>query len=301
MTRNKYLLLSFVVTVFVTVFTLVAYHVIVDRSATAPGVAQKPSRAQVQAAINGHIDKSSQKSLAAIAKRSDEFQTFVEERKPGAKPFSDEVVSWRGTWSALKSKLPLTDPEGHKKYILERFDKHIFTPQQLSDKVKDIVENSARDLDQEQNNLAVAIRKELLSRPLEPGEIPVAHEELTKAIDRAVTAAQRDALKGAAGLVVAEVTATVASQAMARLGISAGLLSAGAATSWWTFGAGAAVGLGVSVLWDWIDDPAGDIQRNLEASLDSLGTKGADAILQEMTKVVSARRVLWQHAAEEMH
>ena len=301
MTRNKFLLLSFAITVFVIVLALAAYHILVGRSVTAPGAADKPSRAQVQAAINRHIEDASQKSLAAIAKRSNEFRTFVEERKPGARPFSEEVASLYGKWRALKSKLPFTDSEGHKKYIVEQFDKHIFTPQQLSDRVKAIVENSARDLDQEQNNLAIAIRKELLGRPLEAGEIPVAREELTKAIDRAVSTAQLDALKSAAGLVVAEVTATVATQVLTRLGVSAGLLSAGAATSWWTLGAGAAIAFAVSALWDWVDDPAGDIQRNLEGSLYSLGTKGADALLVEMTKVVNARRGLWQRAAEEMH
>ena len=301
MTRNKFLLHSFAVTVFVTVLALAAHHIFVGRSATAPGPANKPNRAQVQAAIDRHIEEASQKSMVAITKRSNEFSTFVDERKPGAKPFSEEVVSFYGKWRALKSKLPFTDSEGHKKYVVEQFDKHIFTPQQLSDRVKAIVENSARDLDQEQNNLAVAIRKELLARPLQPGEIPVAREALTKAIDRAVSAAQLDVLKSAAGLVVTEVTATVASQVLTRLGVSAGLLSVGAATSWWTLGAGAAIAFAVSELWDWIDDPAGDIQRNLEGSLDSLGTKGADAILQEMTKVVNARRGLWQHAAEEMN
>jgi len=294
-------MLSFAVTVFVTVLALAAYHLLVGRSATAPGAADKPSRAEVQAAINRHIEEASQRSLAAITKRSDDFRTFVEGRKSGAKPFSEEAVSIYGKWRALKSKLPFTDSEGHKKYIIDQFDKHIFTPQQLSDRVKTVVEDSARDLDQEQNNLAVAIRKELLGRPLMAGEIPVAREELTKAIDRVVSSAQVDAAKGAAGLVVAEVTATVASQVLTRLGVSAGVLSAGAATSWWTFGAGAAIAFAVNALWEWIDDPAGDIQEEVEDSLDNLGTKGADAIREEMIKVVTARRVLWREAAEEMH
>ena len=173
MTRSKVLLLVFTVTLLVTVLALAAYRLLVDGSAKAPGAADKPSRAQVQAAIDRHIEEASQKSLAAINKRSQEFRTFVEERKSGAKPFSEAAVSLYGKWRALKSKLPFTDSEGHKKYIVERFDQHIFTPQQLSEKVKAIVENSARDLDQEQNNLAVAIRKELLGRPLQAGEIPL--------------------------------------------------------------------------------------------------------------------------------
>jgi hypothetical protein len=300
MTRSKFLLLSFAVTVFVTALALAAYRFLVDGSVTASGTADKPGRALVQAAINKRIEESSQKSLAAITNRSNEFRTFVQERKAGAKPFSEEVVSIYGKWRVLKSKLPLTDSEGHKKYIVDQFDKHIFTPQQLSDRVKTIIEDSIRDLDQEQNNLAVAIRKELLGRPLMPGEIPVAREELTNAIDRAVFTAQVDAAKGATGLVVAEVTASVASQVLTRLGVSAGILSAGAATSWWTLGAGLAIGFAVNELWDWIDDPAGDIKREIEGSLDNLAMKGSDAIREEMIKVVTSRRMLWQGAAEGM-
>jgi hypothetical protein len=189
MTRSKFFLLFFVFTVTSAVLAIAGYRFFVSGSVAALGSVDKSSRAQVQAIINRHIDDAEQKSLEAITKRSGEFRTFVEERKPGAKPFSEETVSLYGKWRALKSKLPFTDSEGHKKYIVDKFDKHVFTPQQLSDKVKGIVEDSIRDLDQEQNSLAVAIRTELLGRPLMPGEIPVAREELTKAIDRAVSVA----------------------------------------------------------------------------------------------------------------
>jgi hypothetical protein len=301
MTRTKFFLLFFVVTVTSAVLAIAAYRFFVDGSVATQGAVDKSSRAQVQATINRHINDAEQKSLEAITRRSGEFLTFVEERKPGAKPFSEETVSLYGKWRAVKSKLPFTDSEGHKKYIVDKFDKHVFTPQQLSDKVKAIVENSIRDLDQEQNSLAVAIRTELLGRPLMPGEIPVAREELTKAIDRAVSVAQIDAAKGAGALVVAEIAGSVASQVFMRLGVSAGILTAGGATSWWTFGAGAAIGFAVSALWDWIDDPAADIRKGVEDSLDNLGKKGADAIRDEMIKVVTARRMLWREAAEGMH
>jgi hypothetical protein len=85
-----------------------------------------------------------------------------------------------------------------------------------------------------------------------------------------------------------------------RLGISAGILTAGAATSWWTFGAGTAIAFAVSALWEWIDDPAGDIKREVESSLDDLGKNGAEAIREEMSKVVTARRMLWRESAEGM-
>jgi hypothetical protein len=299
MTRTRFLVLSLVITVVVTTLTLAAYQFLAP-GWNSPSVTPR-DRAQVQAAIDRHIDEANRKSLDAIKKRSDEFRAFVEERKAGAEPFSKAAVSIHGKWRVLKSKLPFTDSEGHKKYVIEQFDRHIFTPQQLGDMVKSIVESCARDLEQEQNNLAVAIRKELLGRPLRPGEIPVAKDELTKAIDRVVSAGQWDAAKAVGGLVVSEVTATVVTQVLTRVGVGVGVLSAGAATSWWTLGAGLAIGFAVSALWDWIDDPAGDIRTNVEASLDDLAASGADAILAEMSRVVEARRALWQQSVKKMH
>lgn len=299
MTRVGFCILSIVVTVVVTALALAAYDFLVPgwRSSS---LAHR-DRALVQTAINRHIDVASKRSLAAIRTRSDEFRFFIEERKAGADPFSKAVISIYGRWRAIKSKLPFTTSEGHKEYVVEQFDKHIFTPQELGDKVKSIVESAARDLEQEQNMLAIAIRKELLGRSLQPGEIPVARDELNNAIDRVISAGQWDATKGATNLVVSEVTATVATQVLTRVGVSSGVLTAGAATSWWTFGAGLAIGFAVSALWDWIDNPAADIRKNVEESLDRLAAAGADAILAEMTRVVDARRALWQESAEEMH
>lgn len=245
-------------------------------------------------AINQHIAVAKARSLEAVNKRADEVRAFVLQSKSGAKPFAKDVVSLRGKWQALRGS------KKHKRYVIEQFDKHVFTPKQISDRVKAAVENSVRDLDQEQNNLAVVIRKELLGRPLAPGEIQAATEELTRAVDRVVATAEDEAMRDAAALVAIEVTGRIAAQVFTRVGVTAGVLSAGAATSWWTFGAGAAIGFVVSALWDWIDNPAKDVQREVERSLDDLSVKVADAVRDEMVKVVEARHAIWEKAVGGM-
>jgi hypothetical protein len=66
----------------------------------------------------------------------------------------------------------------------------------------------------------------------------------------------------------------VLTQVAVRLGVSAGILGAGASTSWATFGAGLVVGLIVdqlvSWIWDWWADPRGSLATELNAKLDSL-------------------------------
>jgi hypothetical protein len=257
-------------------------------------LARREAAIALAGAINQHIAVAKERSLEAVNKRADEVRVFVLQSKSGAKPFAKEVVSLRGKWQALRGS------KKHKKFVIEQFDRHIFTPKQISDRVKAAVEHSVRDLDQEQNNLAVAIRMELLGRPLAPGEIQAATEELSRAVDRVVATAQDEAMQDAAALVATEVTGTIAAQVFTRVGVTAGVLSAGAATSWWTFGAGAAIGFVAGALWDWIDDPAKDVQREVERSLDDLSVKVADAVRDEMVKVVAARHAIWEKAAKEM-
>ena len=63
---------------------------------------------------------------------------------------------------------------------------------------------------------------------------------------------------------------------------------------------GIVIGLAVDLIWDWIDNPAGDIERESLAALDNVSAKVSSAIVQEMTQVASQRFILWNAAAQGM-
>jgi hypothetical protein len=54
------------------------------------------------------------------------------------------------------------------------------------------------------------------------------------------------------------------------------------------------------VVWEWIDDPAGDIEREMISALDDIAAKGADAIRDEMTTVLEARQKLWADSVQQL-
>lgn len=300
MSKPKFFLLTLVAITAISSSAIVLFQFVAKDESYSSEWRAKRSRAEVEAACKEHLLEADAKAAAAIRKHASEFFQFVQSRKPGAKPFSQEVVSWYGKWLAVRPYLPFTNPNGHKDYVIEKFGTHIFTNEQLAAAVRRAVEGSVKDLESIENELAVALRKEILGRSLAPDEAPIAANEFRKAVERLVSGAQRDAVKSAGSLVVSEATAQVATPVLLRLGVSAGILSAGVTTSWWTLGAGAVIGLIVDAVWEWIDDPAGDIEREMITALDKLASDASTAIKEEMNKVVAQRSALWRKTVTEM-
>lgn len=253
--------------------------------------------ADVQAACRRHLREADRKASAVVDRRAADFSAFIESRKGGAKDFAEALVSIRGKWRVLKKYLPFTDKDGHKKYVEEMFNRHILTQKELEQAVQSAVEGAYRDLDGVENELAVALHEEVLGHSLAPHEIPIATEDFDQAIRRIVAASQHDVVKAGASLGVSEIVANVSAQFLVRLGVSAGILTAGAANSWWTLGVGVVIGIIVDALWTRIDDPQGDIARATVSELDEIAFKGSSAIREEMHAVAEQRHELWHQAA----
>lgn len=261
---------------------------------------QKRPKAEIEATCRRHVDEAEAKATQAVARRSAEFSEFIRSRKSGAQPFSKDIVSWYGKWRAVKPYLPFTKSEGHKEFVAEKFNQHIFTTEDLAAAVKRAIEGSVKDLESIENDLAVALRQEILGRSLSPDEVPIAAEEFRKAVERMVAASQWDPVKTAGSLVASEVAAQVATQVLIRLGVSAGILATGAANFWWSFGAALVVGVFVDVVWEWFDDPAGDIECEMVSALDKLSIDASTAISDEMNKVITQRAKLWNKTLTEI-
>jgi hypothetical protein len=292
MSKPKFFLLTLVAVLAISSGAIWLFQFIAKDEPYSEHWTPKRPRAEVEAACKEHLREAETKAAAAIRKRVSEFSQFIESRKPGAKPFSQEVVSYYGKWRAVSPYLPFTNKEGHKKYVIEKFDTHIFTNEQLAAAIRSAVEASVKDLESIENELAVALRREILGRSLAPDEVPIAGEEFKKAVERLVSGAQWDAFKSAGKMVAFEV--------LMRLGVSAWILSTGAANSWWSLGASAVIGLVVDAIWEWIDDPAGDIEREMITALDKLSSDASTAIKEEMSTVVAQRSVLWEKTVTEM-
>ena len=65
------------------------------------------------------------------------------------------------------------------------------------------------------------------------------------------------------------------------------------------FGAGMVLGVIADLVWDAIDDPAGDIERETLQALDHLADAGAGALREELRVALNKRREFWEKTIEE--
>jgi hypothetical protein len=258
------------------------------------------SRAEILEACDAHVRAAEVEARAAVDRHSAEFASFIESRKSGAAAFSGQMVSWRGKWRVVKQYLPFTDPEGHRKYVEEQFAKHVFSEAELAGVSRLAVIESLKDLEGIENRLAVRLRSEIDGQPVSDVQASTAEQEFAAAIRQIQSASRWDAAKTVGNLAVAEAASTVGTQVLVRLGVSAGILGTGAATSWWTIGGSLVLGVLVDAVWQWIDDPAGDIKRATVAALEKLAVDGSAALRGELGDGVTARADLWDRAVEEM-
>ncbi len=258
-----------------------------------------PNRAEALEACRRHVRAAQTRAEESISRRSREFSEFIASRATAAKGFADRMVSCYAKWRLVKEYLPFTDGDGHRHFVEEEFARHLFSSEELAAALDRSVEFALRDLDQIENELAVALRTEILGHSLASDETSAAGERFTRTVEQMLRATQWDAAKSAGSLVFSEVVSSVGTRILVQLGISAGILGAGAANSWWSFGATAVIGLLVDAIWEWFDDPVGDIERELSATLDNLARGSSEAIRDELNRIVAARSAVWSQFVEE--
>jgi hypothetical protein len=259
------------------------------------------SSAAIQAAIDRHIRDSTARANQTAASRAEQLAAFVRKKKDeGLKGFSEDVTSYRSSWLAIKTKLPFTDSEEHRRFVVEAFDKRLFSPTQLRDTIAQIVGAFDKDLVEEQNKLAVSLRQEIQGGPVAAIGAPGAQQEMQKAVATATGSARSQATKAIGDMVVSETVAAIVSLVLTRLGVTLSIISAGASTSWWSLGAGLAIGLAVDAAVRYFRDPAKDVSTDVGRSLDEFATHGKDLLKQELERAVSERAQVWAKAAKGM-
>ncbi|MDX9753600.1 MAG: hypothetical protein RBU29_06535 [bacterium] len=258
------------------------------------------SQAEIETKCKEHITVAEAQVAEVLKRRTNEFCEFIQARKEGAQPFSKDLISWYGKWRAVKPYLPFAKDEGHTEYVTEKFNQHIFSKEELAEAMTRAIMACIKDLESVENHLAAELRQEIMGQSIPPDQIPIAEKEFSQVMEQLVAASQWDAAKTVGNLAASEIVSYVATHVMIHLGVSLGILTAGAVNSTWTFGISTLIGLIVDVIWEWIDDPAGDIEREMKKALDQLSNDASQALYDELQQVATQRSQLWNQAVTEM-
>lgn len=248
----------------------------VPRAAAGPSVAVL--RQQAHGRVRPQLDVADAQTREAIDEHLAAVNLFFGDAKSRTPRFAKKVLGWSSKWRLVSDKLPGTRDDRHAVFLAKAFNDDLFSPEQLTQAVEQVVKNYTDSVVGIENGMLVRMRADVADLP--PAALPefVDDARLRGAFEHAMAAARAkvgtelraDLSRETLSLIAGEVMTLVA----VRLGVSGGILAAGAGSSWATVGIGLVVAVIVdqivSWVWDVWRDPKADVARKMSDKLEEI-------------------------------
>lgn len=239
---------------------------------------------------------------------------FFAQAKAGVPAFAEESLSWSSKWRLMADMMPGTSQDRHVRYLRERFAARIFSDKELKQAMVQVVKGYLAEAASIEGIMLSKIRADIADLPSsafpqfnDSEVLQAAFDNLLKhAAGRTQSQLQADVMLEVASTIAREVLTMVA----VRLGVSAGGLSAGASTSWATFGAGLAAAVLVDwivqKIWNWYADPVGEMSVMLNQQLDNMfclivcGDRQHPGLRDRLCKLHAERKAMRRQAITEL-
>ncbi len=239
--------------------------------ASATSTPAPPARDVVQP----HLAWAERECDRALGEQFADLHAFFSDARQNTRAFAADALGWSSKWRVVADHVPFTQGDRHEQFIRERFEMHLFRPDQVEAAIKRVVAGYFREIASIENAMLVRIQTDMADFPaLAPIAAidPQAFEQrYREAVQHAISAARIDLASAASLEFVSLIVGEVLTQVAVELGVSAGILGVGTALSWQTLGIGAVVGIIVDALvswvWNWYADPAGQLAARLNAKL----------------------------------
>jgi len=217
-----------------------------------------------------HIKKADFDSLAQIDDSLRSLEGFFAEAKGRSKAFAEDVLGWYSKYKLIRGQ--------HEEFLAEKFREHFFGPEQLKLAMTTAVESYVAELEAIDNRMLVDIRLDVAGLPatasLSSMPVPDLQARYREVCGRIGSVAGADGAVDLGRIAADTIVFAVLEMIAARMGTSAVIVGAGAASGWWTFGIGLVVVVIVdqiiATVWDWTYDPRGKLVAMVDEKIDEV-------------------------------
>lgn len=260
------------------------------KSSDAPRVETPAKKPVDKDALRLHIQAARQKYEESIQQRTASINRFINSRMTGVKPFADECTGLYAKYKTVRGQ--------GEKYVKQVFSEKIFSDAELAKVMQQAIEDSVKDLEQIENELAVTLEQEIIGETLTEDRKKLAIQSFRESMLELRNAVATETGQAVASMVASEIVSYLTVQTLTSLGVSGAALATGTVFSWWTFGASLVVAVGFDYLWNWFDDPAGDIRIETNKQLSNMSSRLTSTVQGELGKFLEQRAGLWDKIVE---
>lgn len=237
-----------------------------------------PAPATVTSVVARHLTWAEEQTAAGLDPQLLLVREFFANARARTRTYASEVLGWDSKLALAGDYL--TGGHNHEQFMQDRFAAILFSEADLEAVVQQVVAAYLGYVNDVESQMLVSLEADLAD--LSPGDLPtpIDREALTAALHAALSTATTAAQGDFQGMVGRELVSWVASEvltmAAAQLATSAGILGAGGASGWATFGAGLVIGLIVDAvvteIYNQHFDPVDELSSQLEATLSQMET-----------------------------
>lgn len=246
-----------------------------------------------------HLQKAEQEAERAIDEHIKGLDDFFEEAKKGTRIYAEEALSWSSKYRLLSDMIFNSD--SHSKYMQTRFEELVFSTDQLEEAVKQVVRAYTAHIHSIENKMLVDLRADISDlrdyytlAQLNDEQLQDLYEQALIQAGAASLATKDDVRDSIQSEVAVFIVSEVVTQIAIHLGVSAGILEAGAVSGPATFGIGIVVSLIIDEIWNNLTDPQGHLAEELSKKIEEI----KQLIIYGSTDVVGLRDRLEQFSRE---
>lgn len=225
--------------------------------------------------IHSHLDRASARTQQLLDRGFPTLDRLFGDAHAQVMPFAKDCLGWSSKWNLVLDAMPFSEGGRHEAFLKQSFEKRIFSSSQLERAIEQTIREHLVEIRNIESEMLVALRADITDLPALESISTLSREELELQFQRALVDAANvvgdDLSTNIQSQLVSLIAGEVLAQVAVRLGVSAGILTTGAASGWATFGVGLIAGLIVDQIvariWDWWSDPDAELGLQLAGKL----------------------------------
>ena len=227
---------------------------------------------------NPHLEACSKRIEQSIPSHFEPLIDLLNRARNRVPAFSKSALSFGSKWRLALDYVPFTDGQKSPSFLKEAFQKEVLSSDDLENAISEVVQNYLKEVGAAESEMLVNIRADLDDFPsvtfTKWKNDTALKEKFEQAIAFAVETNGNDLQASVGSQLVSLIAGEVLAQVAVRMGVSAGIIGAGAASGWATFGVGVVAGVVidqiVSHVWAFVNDPEKELTYQVQRQIDSL-------------------------------
>ena len=279
-----------------------------------PSPSREERIAQAKKRLEVHLQRARVRTEQLTLNSFPSIDLLFSKAHDGILPFAEVCLGGTSKWKMILDAIPLRRGGEHEAFLKQQFETRVLSSRDLQRAIEQTIRDYILRVRDIENEMLVEMKADIEDLPGFESLQGIDQEVLATKFDEALANASQKAGSDLYATVNTQLVSLLAGEVLAqvaiRLGVSGGILGAGAASSWATFGVGLLASLVVDQLvtrlWDWWADPEIELALQLAASLGSLdrlicdGDDQTPGLRGLFRKIALEREAVRRTAVDEM-